>query len=240
MYDSKKICLWSGPRNISTALMYSFAQRCDTTVFDEPLYAYYLANSKAKEYHPGADEVMQSQNQNGEEVIRDMMEFNERPIGFFKHMTHHLLNLDRSFLRQTLNVILTREPAAMIHSFSKVIPNPKLDDLGYKQHAQLVTDLKGLRLEPIVVNSQTILNDPAAALIKLCERLGIGFDESMLQWTPGARPEDGVWARYWYKNVHNSSGFKPKSSLYTSLPPSQSELNEKCMPYYHELLQYEF
>ena len=89
-----RINLWSGPRNISTALMYSFAQRTDTTVFDEPLYAYYLANSKAKEYHPGSAEILKAMENDGDKVVKKMEGSHSSPIVFFKHMTHHLLDLD--------------------------------------------------------------------------------------------------------------------------------------------------
>ena len=108
--ESKQICLWSGPRNISTALMYSFAQRFDTQVVDEPLYAHYLIKSGTASYHPGAAKVIQSQENDGEKVINDMFLNHESPNYFYKHMAHHLLELDLTFLSKTTNIILTREP----------------------------------------------------------------------------------------------------------------------------------
>ena len=117
----KRICLWSGPRNISTALMYSFAQRSDTKVFDEPLYGYYLKNTNAKEYHPGAEEILTTMEMDGKKVVDTMLNENSKPVLFFKHMTHHLLDLDRSFMSETVNVILTRNPYDMLPSFAKMI-----------------------------------------------------------------------------------------------------------------------
>ena len=108
MNNIKRICLWSGPRNISTALMYAFAQRDDTMVFDEPLYAYYLKNHpEAHSYHPGAEAILNTMETNGDKVVEGMLSTNEKPVVFFKHMTHHLLDLDREFMKHTVNVILT-------------------------------------------------------------------------------------------------------------------------------------
>src|SRR5690554_2698704 len=110
MPDSiKRICLWSGPRNVSTALMYSFAQRRDTKVFDEPLYAHYLSQTNAKTYHPMAKEVLESMENDGKKVIEIMRTSTDKPILFFKQMTHHLENIDCGFLPEMINIILTRD-----------------------------------------------------------------------------------------------------------------------------------
>ncbi|MEM9679586.1 MAG: sulfotransferase family protein, partial [Bacteroidota bacterium] len=135
----QRICLWSGPRNISTALMYSFAQRKDTKVFDEPLYAYYLHNNKAaQKYHPGAEDILSTMETDGNEVVKMMLNNDDKPILFFKHMTHHLLDLDRSFMKNTINIILTRNPEEMLPSFDKVIHNPTISDVGYALHIELL------------------------------------------------------------------------------------------------------
>jgi len=133
---TKRICLWSGPRNVSTALMYSFAQRADTQVYDEPLYAHYLRNTEAKAYHPGAEDVLASLENDGEKVIENMMGKHEKPVVFFKNMTHHLLDLDRSFMQNVVNVMLTRNPVEMLPSFAKVIENPTIGDVGYELHIE--------------------------------------------------------------------------------------------------------
>ncbi|WP_397362345.1 sulfotransferase family protein [Olleya sp. R77988] len=235
----KRICLWSGPRNISTALMYSFAQREDTKVFDEPLYAYYLANSKAKEYHPGADDILKSQKNNGSDVVATMLNDQSSPILFFKQMTHHFLDgLDKGFLKQTINIILTRDPKDMIPSFAKVIEKPTIDDIGYAKHVELLNYLKSTDNPPIVLDSKSVLLNPEKTLRKLCLAIGIPFNLNMLKWKAGSRPEDGVWAKYWYSNVHKSTSFgayKPKTDPF---PESLIPLLEKCLPYYNQLLQY--
>ena len=203
----KRICLWSGPRNISTALMYSFAQREDTKVFDEPLYGFYLDKTKAKEYQPGAEEILGNMELNGNKVIDFTLSNNEKPVLFFKHMTKHLLDLDRSFLNNVVNVILTRDPKDMISSFSKVIKEPTEEDLGYKQHIELITYFEKENIEYVVLDSKKVLMNPRNVLNKLCDFIGIPFSENMLSWKAQKLQEDGSWAKYWYKNVHNSTKF---------------------------------
>ena len=134
----KRISVWSGPRNISTALMYSFAQRQDTQVFDEPLYGYYLKHSKANAYHPGAEDILNTMETDGRKVVEMMLTTSEKPVLFFKNMTHHILTLDCSFMKGITNVILTRDPKEMLPSFDKVISNPSMDDVGYKLHLDLI------------------------------------------------------------------------------------------------------
>lgn len=235
MGDSKRICLWSGPRNISTTLMYSFAQRKDTKVFDEPLYAHYLSLTNASDYHPGTDEILASMETSGEKVIDMMMGQHEKPVVFFKNMAHHLLDLDLSFMKSTINVLLTRDPVDMLPSFHKVIPNPKLSDVGYKAHVDLLEKLEGLGAKTIVLESKNILMNPKGVLTQLCDKCEIPFDESMLHWTAGSIPEDGVWAKYWYDNVHRSTGYMAYSHKTESFPHELDPLLKECMPYYEKL-----
>ena len=166
-----RINLWSGPRNISTALMYSFAQRTDTTVFDEPLYAYYLANSKAKEYHPGSAEILKSMENDGDKVVKKMEGSHSSPIVFFKHMTHHLLDLDRSFMKNMVNVFLTRNPKEMLPSYMEQVERPTLADVGYAAHIDLMDYLKKIGKEVIVLNGKNILLNPRKVLAELCEKI---------------------------------------------------------------------
>ncbi|MCG8374469.1 MAG: sulfotransferase family protein [Balneolales bacterium] len=237
MEKTKRICVWSGPRNISTALMYSFAQRKDTTVVDEPLYAHYLTSTKAYEYHPGADDVISSQENDGQKVIEEIVlgEY-ETPIVFFKHMTHHLVDLDLSFLKQTVNVILTREPREMLTSFIKQIPNPTLRDTGYPQHLELMDYLKSIGQNPVVIDSKEVLLNPGIKLREICEQLEIPFDDAMLNWEAGARPEDGIWAKYWYHNVHKSTGFMPYRPKEKILSQALENVLAECERYYFKLL----
>lgn len=236
MSNVKRICLWSGPRNISTALMYSFAQRNDSIVFDEPLYAHYLSKTPARAYHPGAEEVIATMENDGEKVVNDLIlgEF-DKPVIFFKHMTHHLCNIDLSFLDQTINVLLTRDPVDMLPSYAVNVEKPTLQDVGYKQHVEVLHDLQSRGQNPPVLDSKQILLNPKKVLSELCERIGIDFQESMLSWQAGARVEDGSWAKYWYKSVHESTGFGKYVQKATPFPESLKPLLAECQPYYEKL-----
>ena len=234
--NCKRICLWSGPRNISTALMYSFAQRPDTLVFDEPLFGHYLKNTNAKEYHPGADEVLSSMETNGEKVIQMMMGNHPKEVVFFKSMGHHLLNLDTTFMRSVFNVILTRDPAEVIPSFAKEIENPSMIDIGFEAQVHLLTLLQEMGADVLVIDSNTILKNPEQELRKLCDNIGIPFYNEMLSWEMGPRPEDGIWAKYWYKNVHRSSGFQPYVDKDLVLEDRFKPLYETALPLYQKLL----
>lgn len=234
---TKRICIWSGPRNISTALMYSFAQRSDTTVVDEPLYAHYLVSTNAQEYHPGAEEVIADQENDGQQVI-DNVVFGkyDTPVVFFKHMTHHLVNLDWSFLKDTINVILTRDPADMLRSIVHQIPNPEMKDVGYAAHLELVEYLRGIGQQPIVIDSKEVLMNPREKLTEICDHIGIPFEDAMLEWEAGARSEDGIWAKYWYHNVHKSTGFQPYKPKTGNFPEKLKPLRAESERCYAELL----
>lgn len=231
-----RICLWSGPRNISTALMYSFAQRSDTVVYDEPLYAHYLSKTPARAYHPGAEEVIATMENDGEKVIGDLILGEQpKPVAFFKHMTHHLIELKMDFLSETVNILLTRDPVDMLPSYAEQIEKPSLVDVGYKAHSELLNHLQSIGQNPPVLDSKQILLNPQKVLNELCERIGIPFQEAMLHWKAGARPEDGSWAPYWYKSVHQSTGFGkyvPKSAPF---PEALKPLLHECQPYYKQL-----
>lgn len=235
----KRICLWSGPRNISTALMYSFAQRDDTKVFDEPLYAYYLKNHpEAHKYHPGSEEILKSLENNGDVVVSMMLNNHDKPVLFFKHMTHHLYGLDREFMKSTINIILTRDPIDMLPSFDKVIKNPSLNDVGYAQHVKLINYYEKNNIKFTVLDSKRVLKNPKGTLQKLCEFAEIPFDNNMLSWEPQERSEDGVWAKFWYKSVHESSGFmsyKPKEETF---PEHLKPLLAECQHFYQRLKRY--
>lgn len=234
---SVRINLWSGPRNISTALMYSFAQRNDTRVYDEPLYAHYLSNTNADEYHPGAKEVLFDMENDGSKVIKMILGDHGKPVVFFKQMTHHLVNLDLSFMKNMVNIILTRNPAEMLPSYAKEVPNPTMGDVGYRKHLELLIYLEKIGNPPIILTSESVLKDPEETLQRLCEKIGIQFDKKMLQWEIGGRAEDGVWAKYWYKNVHNSTGFLPYKCKTMPFPEYLEPLLDECMPYYKKLVK---
>lgn len=234
--DVARISLWSGPRNISTALMYSFAQRSDARVFDEPLYAFYLSRTEAKRYHPGAARVLESMDADGERVVREiLLGPQDRPVVFFKNMAHHLLDLDRGFLERMRNVILTRDPREVLISYARSVSRPSLLDTGYAQQVEILEHLQSRGLDPPILDSREVLKSPRSVLSKLCERLGIDFLPEMLSWRPGARPEDGVWAPFWYENVHRSSGFQPYRTKVQPLPKHLEPLWQQCLPFYRKL-----
>ncbi len=229
----KIICLWSCPRNISTALMYSFAQRTDTVVFDEPLYAHFLKVSGAK--HPARKQVLQDLENDGNKVVQEVILQKSEKLLFHKLMTHFLIGIDTEFLSEVMNIIFIRNPQKIIFSYSKVIPNPTMEDIGVKQQYELYLALEERGKTPIVLDSKYLLQNPKQLLKKLCSLLGIPFDERMLKWEKGARKEDGVWASYWYKNIHNSTGFLPYTEKEITLTNSNAELAEECLPYYEFL-----
>ena len=233
--NTKRICLWSGPRNISTTLMYSFAQRSDTRVYDEPLYAHYLVNSEAKNYHPGVSDTLASMENNGEKVVEMMMGKHETPVVFFKNMTNHLLDLDKSFMKDAINVMLTRDPVEMLPSFGKVIEMPSMLDVGYELHIKLLEYFEANEVKPIVLDAKKVLLNPEKVLRQLCELVEIPFEESMLHWEAGARPEDGTWAEFWYHSVHKSTGYKKYTPKTERFPERLKPLLEECLPYYEKL-----
>jgi hypothetical protein len=229
-----RLNLWSGPRNVSTALMYSFAQRPDTRVVDEPLYAHYLRVSGAD--HPGRDDVLRAQDQDGERVVRErILGAWDRPVVFFKQMTHHLVELDRGLLRECVNVLLIRDPREMLPSLTVQLPNANLRDTGYAAATELHAELVALGQDPPVLESAPLLRNPRGVLTELCRRVGIAFDERMLSWKPGPRPEDGVWAPHWYHNVHRSSTFEPYRPKSAPFPPRLEPLLAQCLPHYERL-----
>ncbi len=232
-----RINCWSGPRNISTALMYSFRERADTTVIDEPFYAHYLRVSGRE--HPGYQEVLNSQDQYSEQVIRNVIKGHyETPVVFFKQMCHHLVEIDLSFLDNCSNILLIREPSLVIRSHAKNVPDLKVSDIGLDIQNFLLNKILESGETPVVVDSANLLMQPEAILKELCQHLEIAFDDSMLSWEPGAKPEDGVWAKHWYENTHESSGFSNKEPNRDSLPEKFLPVLEEATVLYDNLKKY--
>jgi hypothetical protein len=217
--------------------MYSFRERADTTVVDEPFYAHYLRVSGRE--HPGYQEVLNSQDQYSEQVIQNVIKDHyETPVVFFKQMCHHLVEIDLSFLDNCLNILLIREPSLVIRSHAKNVPDLKVSDIGLDIQNFLLNKILESGETPVVVDSANLLMQPEAILKELCQHLEIAFDASMLSWEPGSKPEDGVWAKHWYKNTHESSGFSNKEPNRDSLPEKFLPVLEEATVLYDNLKKY--
>ncbi|MEQ8713618.1 MAG: sulfotransferase family protein [Cyclobacteriaceae bacterium] len=233
----KIIHLISGPRNLSTALMYSFAQRADTTVVDEPFYAHYLVSTGMD--HPGGAETIRSMSADTVAIQKSFFEFDKTPVLFLKDMAHHLIDMDLSFLDRVTNLFLIRDPHQLIASFAQVIPTPTMQDIGLAQEWALFEQISQANGKPpVVLDSGDLLADPELMLPKLCAALDLPTDMSMASWPAGARPEDGVWAKYWYKGVHNSTGFARRESSTRELPDQCQPLYQEALPYYQKLSEF--
>ncbi len=237
MSECLKLSVWSGPRNVSTALMYSFRQRPDTVVVDEPLYGHYLRTTGSD--HPGASEVLGAMDGDGERVVREIILGPcERPVDFFKNMAHHLVGLDRAFLYQITNVLLIRNPKEMLPSLAERLPEPTLRDTGLDRQVEILDIVLGAGDKPVVLDARELLLDPAGVLREACESLGLPFEEEMLRWPAGPKPEDGVWAEHWYANVHASTGFSPYTPRSGDFPERLEPLLEESLPLYRRLTRY--
>jgi hypothetical protein len=235
-----RIAMWSGPRNISTALMRSFENRSDCTVWDEPLYGYYLDASGIE--HPGAAEVIADQGTDSDAIIsRCIGAIPEGKSVFYqKHMTLHLLpQLERGWLKELNNCFLIREPEAVIASYAAVRAEATLADIGFVQQAELFEEVKRLTGQtPLVIDSREFLQNPSNLLAAICEHLQIDFSDDMLHWPAGARDSDGVWARYWYDSVWKSTGFAPYRERSYQLGEKDQEIARQAQPYYEKLYQF--
>lgn len=235
--NTTRICLWSSPRNISTAMMYSFAQRPDTIVFDEPLYAHYLRVSGV--VHPGQEEILASQENDGNKVVNELMLGTfDKPVAFFKQMTHHLVALDETFLSKTKNILFIRDPKQIISSYAQVRPDVNMQDIGIEKQWQLYQQLNANDQHCVVLDSNEILKAPEKVLTELCQATNIPFYNEMLHWPAGPKPSDGVWAKYWYDNVHKSTGFEKQATSNRTLPEYLEPLYNESKKYYDQLFQH--
>ncbi len=237
--QSKNIAMWSCPRNLSTAMMYSFAQRSDCSVVDEPFYAAYLAATGIK--HAMYNEIIQDGEVNPEKIA-DLCVANvqQQPVFYQKHMTKHMIpSIDREWIHNVCNVFLIREPARVIASYHAKQEDPELSDIGVKEQLELfdrVSDKNGKA--PVVINSADILVAPEAMLRALCKAIDIEFQSSMLSWTVGAKSYDGVWAPHWYKSVWQSTGFAKPDNKKVQVPDHLLGLLETANSYYEQLKVY--
>jgi len=229
--------MWSGPRNVSTALMYSFGQRADTRVVDEPLYGHYLRVSGAE--HPGRTAVLQAMDTDGRRVMdRLATEPLDRNVLFAKQMAHHWVELDIHLLEPFEHFLLIRDPREMLPSLAEVLDDISLRDTGLPDQAHLLDCLVAAGRRPFCVDSRDLLSDPERMLSAICQRLGLEFQPVMTAWEPGPRPEDGVWAKWWYSNVHRSTGFRPWRPGSKALSPRYEPLLAGCLDLYEKLREY--
>jgi len=232
---TKLLHLISGPRNISTALMYSFGNRADSDIVDEPFYAYYLDKFDVT-HHPGRKEILDSLSTDAIQVVDDLHQSRAADYLFVKNMAHHLRGFDYSFALEAQNIFLIRDPSKLIASFAKVISQPSANDIGLIREVELYDELsQSGKHTPIVIDSGELLLNPPQVIGELCRKLDIPMDKGMLEWKAGPREADGVWAPYWYANVHKTIGFSKKVTTPTKLTGHLQKLYEEVLPYYDKL-----
>lgn len=232
-----RIAMWSGPRNLSTAMMYAFAARGDCAVWDEPFYAAYLAATGLD--HPMRDEILAAHEADPDKVAAACSGPipQEQSLFYQKHMTVHMIpGIDRGFMRDCVNVFLIRHPARVVASYAKKREDPSLADIGFVQQAELFDEVSGwLGRAPVVVDSLDIRANPRQMLHKLCDAVDIPFTEKMLTWPAGGHPSDGVWAPHWYGAVHRSTGFGEPEGPLPDLSPEYQALVDQALPHHERL-----
>ena len=228
--------MWSGPRNLSTAMMYAFGARADCAVWDEPFYAAYLAATGLD--HPMRDAVIAAGETDAETVAARCL--GSIPAGkphfYQKHMTHHMVEgFPLDWMAEVTNVFLIRHPARVLASYVKKRETPTLEDIGIVQQAVLYDRARSLGQKPVVIDSADIRADPEGMLRRLCEAIGLPFDPAMLSWPAGGHPDDGVWAAHWYGSVHRSTGFDSAEGDVPVLEGALDDLAAQAMPGYEAL-----
>jgi hypothetical protein len=233
-----RIAMWSGPRNISTAMMRAWGNRPDTFVVDEPFYPFYLQATRRE--HPGREEVIARGETDWRKVIAHLTGPvpEGKRIYYQKQMTHHLLpEIDRGWLGRVTNCFLIRDPAEVIVSYIKKHDDLALEDIGFVQQAEIfdwVRERTGSI--PPVIDARDVLENPEKILRLLCEAVGIEFTDAMLSWPPGLRETDGIWAKHWYDEVATSTGFrKPSHQKVATVPAHLSEIHARSRECYERI-----
>ena len=226
-----RIAMWSGPRNLSTAMMYSFGSRPDFAVWDEPFYAPYLAVTGAD--HPMRDRIVTAHESDPQKVAERCKGRipNGKPHLYMKHMPHHMIDgFPLDWANDCVNIHLIRHPARVVASYGEKRETATLDDIGFRQQVEIFERVGGL-----VVDSADIRDKPMTILQKLCSEIGLDFDPAMLEWPEGGHPDDGIWAAHWYGAVHKSTGFAGPESPLPRLSGDQADLALSALPYYEKL-----
>jgi hypothetical protein len=232
-----RIAMWSGPRNLSTAMMRSFGNRADTFISDEPFYGAFLKTSGAD--HPMRGEVIAAMDCNWRSVMRTLAGTvpDGAPVWYQKHMWHHMVGpIGYDAFTGFTHAFLIREPTKMIASYLRKREAATFENFGLERQAEFFErEADRLGRAPPVIDASDVLEDPEAVLTALCERLGIKWDPAMLHWLPGRRPTDGVWAPHWYGAVEASTGFGRPEQGSIDLPGEARRLSDQCRPYYDRL-----
>jgi len=234
----RRINMWSGPRNVSTAMMYAWRQRSDTSVWDEPMYGHYLAHTGVE--HPVMDEILAAVPTGRDEIV-DLMLHRPcpTPVWFYKSMAHQLVGFDMATVDELEGFLLIRDPREMLPSHAIGLGRvPVMSDTGLDLQVEIVERWLAAGRDPVVVDSRMLLTDPRSVLNELCDRHGLRFEEQMLGWPPGPKPEDGVWAPHWYGSVHASTGFAPYRPRTGPFPLELEPIHAECAPLYEQLSEY--
>ena len=237
MTDRTVLNMWCGPRTVSTALMYSWRQRSDTVVFDEPFYGLYLRSHDPG--HPGRAEVLDAMTLGYDDIVEQIAAPGPRPVRFVKNIGHHLDVLPRSILDEFTNALLVRDPARVLASLDGRLDGEiPVGITGLPQQVAILDHELAAGRRPIVVDAGQLLADPPSTLAALCAEVGLEFNRSMLSWPVGPKPEDGVWAPHWYRSVHHSTGFAPPRDGPVDLDERHRTVLDECRPLHERLVAY--
>ncbi|MGA8278354.1 MAG: hypothetical protein WB784_09175 [Rhodanobacteraceae bacterium] len=235
-----RVAMWSGPRNISTAMMRAWENRDDCVVSDEPLYAHYLAHTGAE--HPGRETVIAAGETDWRKVAATLIGPvpDARAIWYQKHMSHHLLaHVDHDWIHTLDNAFLIRDPAAVVASYLRSRTAVEAEDIGLLQEAALFDELAQKSGDaPPVIDADEFLGAPETQLRALCARFGVDFSDRMLHWPAGPRASDGVWAPHWYAAVWKSTGFASVQRREVRLDDAAARVADTCRPHYEHLYRY--
>ena len=230
------VSCWSGPRNISTALMRSWSSRKDTFVTDEPFYAYYLKETKLK--HPLYKEIINKYSSNYDEVVNYLISRipKDKKIWYQKHMAHHIFDFNNiEWVNNCENCILLRHPKEVISSYSKKNKLNSVEELGYPQQYEIIKYLKKINKSYVIIDSSELLKNPEKVLSNWCMKINIKFDKSMLTWEKGNYVSDGIWWKSWYDNVIKTTGFKEYEKKDINIENKYDSIYNESMKYYSYL-----